>query len=187
MISAILLAAAVAIPNGFLLYEKAASKKDDNPETSWQVSGKKGAKLVVNPCDKAELGQAGRTSAKTVVYTAVPDFSKSEQVILYAAPADAARALRELRTALKTCGSSAYRYATSAVTLGDEAVRVSGQSYQGKKIGIGGERAVVARRANALVLYTQAGEWGKPATSDYARQTKDAKRMLAKICDIASC
>ncbi|WP_143590372.1 sensor domain-containing protein [Thermoactinospora rubra] len=181
------------IPQGFLLYEKAAATKDDNPETSWSVSAKTGARLVVNPCDTGRLAQRGRTAAKTVVYTAVPDFSKAEQVVLYGSAAAARDALAALRADLRRCavqkdsGSHTYRYSGRRLPLGDEALAVTGQAYWGKKPGVGGERAVVARKGNALVLYTQGGEWGKPSQRDFARQTRDARTMLAKICDIAAC
>lgn len=175
------------VPQGFLLYEKAAAKKDANPETTWVVSRKTTAKLVVNPCDKAALGREGRTAAKTIVYTAVPDYSKSEQVILYTDEAAAGRALAAVKAATVRCRTGGYRFATSTAALGDQAIKVIGQAYSGGKPAVGGERAVIARRANALVIYTEAGEWGKPATSDFARQTRDAKTMLAKICRIAAC
>ncbi|MGI5289179.1 hypothetical protein ACQEVF_38380 [Nonomuraea polychroma] len=187
MISVLILAAAVAIPNNFLLYEKAAAKKDDDPETSWSASGKKSARLVVNPCQKGTLGQSGRTAARTLTYTAVPDYSKSEQVILYASAAAAGKALRDLEAAVRACGTKGYRYSATSVSLGDKALKVTGQVYQGKKAAVGGERAVVARRANALIVYTVSGEWGKPAASDFKQQAKDATRMLAKICTIADC
>ncbi|GAA2315063.1 hypothetical protein GCM10010149_78460 [Nonomuraea roseoviolacea subsp. roseoviolacea] len=187
MLISLALAAAVSIPNGFLLYEKAASIKDDDPETSWSVSGKKTAPLVVDPCERPKLGQSGRTAAKTIVYTAVPDYSKSEQVVLYASEAAARRALSDLRAAATACRTGGYRYAVAPLALGDEAVTVSGQSYQGGKPAIGGERAVVVRRADALVLYTRAGEWGRPAKADYREQIKDARRMLAKLCTVARC
>jgi hypothetical protein len=187
MITALLLAATVAVPNNFLLYEKAAAKKDDNPETSWSASGKKAAPLVVNPCQKAGLGQSGRTSARTLIYTAVPDYSKSEQVILYSSPAAAGKVLRDLRVAARACGSKGYRYATAPVTLGDQALKLTGQAYQGGKPAVGGERSIVARRANALILYTVSGEWGKPAGADFKQQTKDATKMLTKVCTIANC
>ncbi|MGP3964915.1 sensor domain-containing protein [Nonomuraea sp. 3N208] len=187
MISALILAAAVAIPNNFLLYEKAAATKDDDPETSWSASSKKSARLVVNPCQKAKLGQSGRTAARTLTYTAVPDYAKSEQVVLYASAAAAGKALRDLEAALRVCGTKSYRYSATSVSLGDKALKVTGQAYQGKKAAIGGERAVVARRANALIVYTVSGEWGKPAASDFKQQTKDATRILAKICTVADC
>ncbi|MFG3436754.1 hypothetical protein ACGF0J_05870 [Nonomuraea sp. NPDC047897] len=187
MVITLLLAAAVSIPNGFLLYDKAASVKDDDPETSWAVSRKTDAPLVVNPCERPRLARQGRTAARTIVYTAVPDFSKSEQVILYTSESAARRAVKDLRAAVAGCRISGYRYSSGTVKLGDEALTVTGQSYQGHRPAIGGERAVVARRANALIVYTQAGEWGKPARSDFARQAKDARRMLSKICDVASC
>ncbi|NJP95352.1 hypothetical protein HCN51_38950 [Nonomuraea sp. FMUSA5-5] len=187
MITALVLAAAVAIPNNVLLYEKEAAKKDDNPETSWAISGKKSAPLVVNPCQKAKLGQAGRTQARTLTYTAVPDYSKSEQVVLYASAAAAGKALRDLEAAVRSCGSAAYRYSATAAALGDQGLMVTGQAYQGRKPAVGGERAVVTRRANALILYTVAGEWGKPAKADFKRQTSDTKRMLGRICTIADC
>lgn len=189
----ILIASAVAgmtaagIPKGFLLYEKAAAKKDDNPETSWTVSARKAAKLVVNPCDKAGLGQKGRAAAKTIVYTAVPDFARSEQVVLYADETAAGQAMAELTAAVARCGSAGYKFTSSRFALGDEAQKIVGQAFQKGKVAIGGERAVVVRRANALILYTQAGEWGKPAKADFAQQGKDATRMLAKICQIADC
>ncbi|MEV0586426.1 hypothetical protein [Nonomuraea sp. NPDC050310] len=184
---------AAPIPKGFLLYEKAAAQKDANPETSWQVSAAKTARFTVNPCNKQALGQAGRTAAKTITYTAVPDYAKSEQVILYASTQAAQESMTALRTALTTCavrkdhGSASYRFKGVPAALGDEALLVLGQFYQGRKPAIGGERAVVARRANAIVIYSQSGEWGRPAGTDYARQQKDAKAMLAKICAVAAC
>ncbi|TMR08849.1 sensor domain-containing protein [Nonomuraea turkmeniaca] len=187
MFAALILAAAVAIPNNFLLYEKAAATRDDNPETSWSASGKKPARLVVDPCQNATLGQSGRTAARTLTYTSVPDYSKSEQVILYSSPAAAGKALRDLQTAVRACGTTSYRYSATTVSLGDQALKVIGQAYQGKKAAVGGERAIVARRANALIVYTASGEWGRPAASDFKQQTKDARRMLAKICTIADC
>ncbi|TYB47166.1 sensor domain-containing protein, partial [Nonomuraea sp. PA05] len=185
MIAALMLAATVAIPNNFLLYEKEAAKKDDDPETSWAATSKTTAPLVVNPCQKAALGRTGRTQARTLTYTAVPDYSKSEQVVLYTTPAAAAKALRDLEAAVRACGTSGYRYSATAVALGDKGLMVTGQAYQRKKPAIGGERAIVTRRANALIIYTVAGEWGKPAKADFKRQTSDAKRMLAKICTLA--
>ncbi|MGW3345511.1 hypothetical protein ACWDA3_19540 [Nonomuraea rubra] len=187
MIAALMLAATVAIPNNFLLYEREAAKKDDNPETSWSATGKRTAPLVVNPCQQAKLGRAGRTQARTLTYTAVPDYSKSEQVVLYSSPAAAGKALRDLEAAVRACGRSGYRYSAAAIALGDKGLMVTGQAYQGGKPAVGGERAVVTRRANALILYTVGGEWGKPAKADFKRQTSDTKRMLAKICSLADC
>ncbi|MFC4117580.1 hypothetical protein [Nonomuraea zeae] len=188
MITALLLAAAVAVPNNFLLYEKAAAKKDDNPESSWSASSKKTAPLVVNPCQKTRLGQSGRTSARTLIHTAVPDYAKSEQVILYSSAAAAGKAMRDLEAAARACGTKNYRYAVApAAGLGDRALRFTGQAYQGGKPAVGGDRGIVARRANALILYTVSGEWGRPARADFKQQTKDATKMLAKICTIANC
>ncbi|MFD1932003.1 MULTISPECIES: hypothetical protein [Nonomuraea] len=191
---ALALAAAPAdtIPKGFLLWERAAAKKDDNPETNWAVNRRITARLTVNPCDKNALASAGRVAARTIVYTSVPDFQKSEQVILYSSGDQATQALAELKAALRTCASAktggfAYRYSAKPVTLGDEALAVTGQNYAGRKPAIGGERAIVSRKGNALILYSQAGEWGKPAKADFTAQTRDATTMLGKICAIASC
>jgi len=193
MVPILLLSAAVAtsitmgVPHGFMLYDKAAAKNDDNSEHSWRVSAKKGAPLVVNPCQKRSLGQKGRKAAKTLVYTAVPDYSKSEQVVLYSSKAAAKKAVRDLRAAVRACGVADYRYSYRARKLGDEALSVTAQAYSGKRPAIGGERAVVTRRGNALLVYTVSGEWGPPAAADFKQQTKDTKRMLGKICRIASC
>lgn len=187
MIAALLVASAVAVPGNFLLYEKAAATKDPNPEHSWTRSSRTSAALVVNPCRKSTLAQAGRTSARTLVYTAVPDYSKSEQVILYASPDAASKAVKDLGAAARSCSTRDYRYTTAPARLGDEALVVTGQSHQGGKPAVGGERAVVTRRGNALLLYTVSGEWGKPAKADFKQQTKDTNRMLAKICQIADC
>ncbi|MET8003830.1 hypothetical protein [Nonomuraea glycinis] len=185
--AALAVSATVGIPNGFMLYDKAAAKKDDNPEHSWRVNAKKNAKLVLNPCDKAKLAQPGRQAARTLVYTAVPDYSKSEQVILYSSRSAAKKALGDLHRAVRACGSSGYRYSSSAVRLGDGALAVTGQAYRGRKVAIGGERGLVTRRGNALLIYTVGGEWSKPAKADFTQQTKDTRRMLAKICRIAAC
>ncbi|MFI7229980.1 hypothetical protein ACIBO5_42765 [Nonomuraea angiospora] len=187
MIPALLVAVVLAVPNNFLLYEQAAATKDKNPETYWTASGKKSAALVVNPCQKARLAQSGRTQARTLVYTAVPDYSKSEQVILYASASAAGKALSDLGAAVRACSRPGYRYSAVAADLGDEGLKITGQAYQGKKPAVGGERAVVTRRGNALILYTVAGEWGKPAGADFKQQTTDTKRMLAKVCTIADC
>ncbi|MET8046949.1 hypothetical protein ABZU75_05060 [Streptosporangium sp. NPDC005286] len=186
-------AAAAGIPKGFLLYEKDAAKKDDNPETNWTVSNSAKARLAVNPCDRAALAATGRTAARTVTFTGVPDFLKVEQVILYRSKAAAAGAVAQLRSALTTCGSntnagSTYRYVSSRLTgLGDEALKVSGQVYYGKKAGVGGDRSVLVRKGNAVLVYLWGGEYSKPAKSDWARQLSDARKMTAKICDIAAC
>ncbi|MDA0637029.1 hypothetical protein OUY22_26795 [Nonomuraea sp. MCN248] len=187
MMSTLLLAAAVAIPNGFMLYEKAAAKKDDNPEHSWEVTRRTSAKLVVNPCDRSTLARSGREAAKTLIYTAVPDYSKSEQVILYTSKATAKKAMRDLRAAVRACGTKNYRYSGKKVKLGDESLAVIGQAYSRGKPAIGGERGIVTRRANALVIYTVGGEWGPPATADFRMQLKDSRKMLGKICKIAAC
>jgi hypothetical protein len=187
MIAALFLAATLAIPGNFLLYDKDSKKKDNDPETSWSATGKKSARLVVNPCQKAKLGQSGRTAARTLIYTAVPDYSKSEQVVLYSSAAAAAKAMRDLEVAVRKCGTDGYRYSVSSVKLGDRALKFVAQAYHDKKPSIGGERGVVTRRGNALILYTVSGEWGKPAAADFKRQLADTKSMLAKICTIADC
>lgn len=184
--------AVAGIPKGFLLYEKAAAKKDDNPETNWEVDRRTTVRLIANPCGKADLGTAGRTAARTVIFTSVPDFQKSEQVILYSSAAAAAKAMADLRQAVTACPSvkspgSAYRFSATGAALGDEGLALTGQIYQGRKAGIGGERAIVARRGSALLVYAQAGEWGKPAKADFTQQTKDAKKMIAKVCTVATC
>lgn len=161
-------AATAAIPKGFLLYEKDAAKKDDDPETNWKVGNSAKAGLAVNPCGKATLARAGRVVARTVTFTGVPDFMKVEQVILYRSKAAAAGAVAQVRSALTACRSntdagSAYRYASSRLTgLGDEALKVSGQVYYGGKAGVGGERSVLVRKGNAVLVYLWAGEYPSP-------------------------
>lgn len=186
-------AATASIPKGFLLYEKDAAKKPDLAESSWKVSNSARTRLAVNPCDRATLARAGRTAARTVTYTSVPDFQRVEQVILYRSKSAAAKAVAQVRSALTACrsdttGGSSYRYASSRLTgLGDEALRISGQAYHGRKIGIGGERTVLVRKGNAVLVYLWAGEYYKPAKSDWKTQSRDARRMTAKICRIAAC
>ncbi|MGC5013886.1 hypothetical protein ACLQ2R_24250 [Streptosporangium sp. DT93] len=181
------------IPRGFLLYERDAAKKDDDPETNWKVSGSVKAGLAVNPCDRSTLARTGRQAARTVTYTAVPDFMKVEQVVLYRTPADAVRAVSQVRAALRACrsgpGSGAtYRYASSRLSgLGDEALRVSGQVYYRGKAGVGGDRSVLVRKGNAVLIYLWAGEYARPAATDWATQLRDARRMTAKICGVATC
>lgn len=184
--------AATHIPKGFLLYEKEAAKHRNDPEARWEVSRKTGARLVVNPCEKAGLGRSGRVAAGTATYIAVPDYMRAEQVILYSSSGAAKKALRDLRADVARCrkigtGQVTYRFTSARAALGDEAIKITGQVYHGRKFAVGGQRAVVARRANAVVVYNIAGEWGGPARSDFSRQLKDTGRMLAKICRIARC
>ncbi|MER5424898.1 hypothetical protein [Streptosporangium roseum] len=186
-------AAAPGIPKGFLLYEKAAATKDRDPETNWKVSDSPKARFAVDPCGRGAVGKAGRVAARTVTFTGVPDFMKVEQVLLYGSKAAAEQAMTQIRAALSACGArsdrgAGYRYASTAVTgLGDDALKVSGQAYYGKKVGIGGDRSVVVRKGNAVLIYLRAGEYYKPVKRDWADQVKDATRMTAKICGIATC
>jgi len=186
-------AEAAAIPRGFLLYEKDAAKKDNDPETNWTVGNSAKARFAVNPCDRGTLAATGRVAARTVTFTGVPDFMKVEQVILYGSPASAASAVAQVRAALVRCAArtdsgASYRYASSRLTgLGDEALRVSGQVYYGRKAGVGGDRSVLVRKGNAVVVYLWAGEYDRPAKSDWSVQLRDARRMTAKICAIATC
>ncbi|GIH71004.1 hypothetical protein [Sphaerimonospora thailandensis] len=184
--------AAGHIPKGFLLYEKEAAKHHNDDEARWEVSRKTGASFAVNPCEKATLGRSGRMAAGTATYTAVPDYMRAEQVILYNSARSAKKALRDLRAAVAECrkigtGQETYRFTSAGAAIGDEAVKITGQAYYGKKFAVGGQRALVTRRANAVVVYNVAGEWGKPAKSDFSRQLKDTKKMLVKICTIADC
>jgi hypothetical protein len=186
-------ATAPAIPKGFLLYEKAAAKKDNDPETNWKVGNSPKTRLVMNPCDRAALGGTGRAAARTVTFTGVPDFMKVEQVILYGSQTAARKAVTQVRAALAACGSrtdsgSSYRYVSAPVTgLGDEALKISGQVYYGKKAGVGGDRSVLVRKANAVFVYLWAGEYSAPAKRDWIGQLRDAKVMAAKICGVATC
>ncbi|MFI6511400.1 hypothetical protein ACIBCT_27650 [Streptosporangium sp. NPDC050855] len=181
------------IPKGFLLYEKEAAKKDDDPETTWKVSGSVKTPLAVNPCDRSTPARTGRLAARTVTYTAVPDFMKVEQVVLYRSPADAARAVSQVRAALVACRSdtrsgSTYRYAHARQAgIGDEALRVSGQVYYRGKAGVGGDRSVLVRKGSAVLIYQWAGEYSRPVASDWAVQLRDARRMTAKVCSVAIC
>ncbi|WP_433255260.1 hypothetical protein ACQPYK_14400 [Streptosporangium sp. CA-135522] len=185
--------AASGVPKGFLLYEKAAAKKDNDPETNWKVSDSLKARLALDPCDRGAPGKAGRVAARTVTFTGVPDFMKVEQVLLYGSKADAERAMTQVRAALSACASrtdsgSSYRYASAPVTgLGDDALKVSGQVYYGRKAGIGGDRSVVVRKGSAVLIYLWAGEYAKPAKHDWDNQLRDAGKMAGKICTIAVC
>ncbi|MEV4188779.1 hypothetical protein AB0J28_45835 [Streptosporangium canum] len=186
-------AAAPGIPKGFLLYEKAAATKDRDPETNWKVSDSPKARFAVDPCGRGAVGKAGRVAARTVRFTGVPDFMKVEQVLLYGSRAAAEQAMAQVRAALSACGAksgggSGYRYASAAVAgLGDDALKVSGQVYYGKKAGIGGDRSVVVRKGNAVLVYLRAGEYAEPVKRDWADQLEEATRMTAKICGIATC
>ncbi|MEU8382425.1 hypothetical protein [Streptosporangium sp. NPDC048865] len=186
-------ATAVAIPRGFLLYEKDAAKKDDDPETNWKVGNSAKARLAVDPCDRGTPAAAGRVAARTVTFTGVPDFMKVEQVILYGSRASAVSAVAQVRAALARCrartdAGSGYRYASSRLTgLGDEALRISGQVYYGRKAGVGGERSVLVRKGDAVFVYLWAGEYSAPGKGDWSVQLRDARKMTAKICGIATC
>ncbi len=186
-------AAAPGIPKGFLLYEKAAAKKDNDPQTSWKVSDSTKVSSAIDPCGRGAVGKAGRVAARTVTFTGVPDFMKVEQVVLYGSQKDAEQAMVQLRGGLAACAArtdsgSAYRYVSAPVAkLGDDALRVSGQVYYGGKAGVGGERSVVVRRGSAVLVYLRAGEYAKPVSRDWADQLRDATRMVAKVCGVATC
>jgi hypothetical protein len=128
-----------------------------------------------------------------VTFIGVPDFMKVEQVVLYRSKAAAAGAVAQVRSALTACRSnteagSSYRYVSSRLTgIGDEALKVSGQVYYGKEAGVGGDRSVLVRKGNAVLVYLWAGEYSKPEKSDWATQLRDVRKMTGKICGIADC
>ncbi|MEV7010094.1 hypothetical protein [Streptosporangium sp. NPDC051022] len=179
-----------AIPRGFLLYEKVAEQKATTA-AKWSINQSRDAKFTVNPCQNASLALQGRIAARTISYLSF-NFQKWEQVILYSSAKAAEQALAEVRRALPVCppfrtSQTAYKYSGTAVALGDEGLAVTGQLYQGGKATVGGERAILVRKGNALIVYSQAGESGAPDKADFAQQTRDARSMLAKICQVARC
>ena len=134
-------ATAPALPKGFLLYEKAAAKKDNDPETSWKASNSPKTSLAVNPCGRAAAGGTGRAAARTVTFIGVPDFMKVEQVILYDSGTAAKKAVTQVRAALSACRSrtesgSSYRYVSDPWPASGTRPEDLRQFYHGKKAGV---------------------------------------------------
>lgn len=180
--------AATAVPDGFLLYERAAIEG----KGLWSINKQKGARLAINPCLNDKLGTKGRTAARTILYHRPPSDRRAEQVILYSSAKEASAALGELKNDLPRCppfqsGPLVFRYFGQALRLGDEGLAVTGQLYDHGKAKVGGDRAVLTRRGNAVIVYARAGTFGAPKEADFAQQKKDAGTMLAKICRIANC
>ncbi|MEV4894809.1 hypothetical protein AB0K48_36030, partial [Nonomuraea sp. NPDC055795] len=103
--------AATAVPDGFLLYERAAIEG----KGLWSINKQKGARLAINPCLNDKLGTKGRTAARTILYHRPPSDRRAEQVILYSSAKEASAALGELKNDLPRCppfqsGPLVFRY-----------------------------------------------------------------------------
>jgi hypothetical protein len=185
-----------AIPANFLLHEKTAREPVKYPgEEEWTISESRTRTLLVNPCDLKPARDKGRrdkgrepVAMRTVGYTAPEHFS-GEQVVVYRSSAAAKAAMASLRGQVKRCardadGEFVTRAYATPVRIGDEAFRFASQNYHGAKPAIGGERAVVVRKARAVAIYAVSGEYGRIRSSDYAKQLKEAEKMAAKLCSL---
>jgi len=180
---------APAIPTGFLLHEKTAREPVKYPdEEKWTISESRTLNLVVNPCRLKSPRDKGRVAMRTIGHTA-PEHYSGEQVVIYRSRAAAKAAMASLRAQVVRCvhaaeGSFVTRAYATSVSVGDQAFRFARQNYYESKPAIGGDRAVVVRKARAVAIYTVSGEYGRIRATDYTRQLAGARTMAAKLCSL---
>jgi hypothetical protein len=180
---------APALPTGFLLHEKTAREPVRYPgEEKWTISESRTRTLVVNPCRLKSPRDKGRVAMRTVGHTA-PEHYSGEQVVIYRSRAAAKAAMAGLRAQVERCvhdaeGPFATRAHATSVSVGDQAFRFARQNYYESKPAIGGDRAVVVRKARAVAIYVTSGEYGRIRSSDYTDQLRHARKMAAKLCSL---
>lgn len=199
-------AAAPAVPKGFLLHDREVAtdqaKKDEpaDAENVWRASAKVGERFAVDFCahdtviaslPKDRIGQTGRAAARTVYLDVKGEIETAEQVILYRSEQAARAALGQFRAAVEKCGrseawkSGSYSRTLARVALGDEAWKSSAREYEDGEP-VAGDDVVIARRANAVIVYLSSAS-AKPSAKSYTQQLAHTRQMLAKICQIAAC
>ncbi len=113
---------------------------------------------------------------RTIGHTA-PEHYSGEQVVIYRSRAAAKAAMASLRAQVVRCvhaaeGSFVTRAYATSVSVGDQAFRFARQNYYESKPAIGGDRAVVVRKARAVAIYTVSGEYGRIRATDYTRAAR---------------
>lgn len=180
---------APALPTGFLLHEKTAREPVKYPdEEKWTISESRTGNLAVNPCELKRPRDKGRVAMRTVGYTA-PEHYSGEQVVIYRSRAAAKAAMASLRGQVERCvrgaqGPFVTRAHATEVSAGDQAFRYARQNYYESRPAIGGDRAVVVRKARAVAIYVTSGEYGRIRSSDYTKQLAEARKMAAKLCSL---
>ncbi|MGI5493696.1 hypothetical protein [Microtetraspora malaysiensis] len=187
-------ASAAEIPKGFLLTEAKARKAIPPPlddEEWWKISDKPSSQLELDPCSTKGKPRDGRVAMRTITHeTSAPSYS-GEQLVLYRNATSAKAALAKLRAELKRCSRGSYRYSAKPLSVGDEAVSVTGHAYAKGKIDESSRTMwAVARRGSSLFFYSDfydRGDSRDRILGDRALSKAlavDAKKMAKKVCDL---
>ncbi|RJL25178.1 hypothetical protein [Bailinhaonella thermotolerans] len=173
------------IPKDFLLLERKSRKPVKYPdEQRWARSSRTGEPLLLKPCGERNApGAAGRAAARSLYFTE-PTVLQGEQLVVYRNEGAARAAMDDLRAKLRSCSKrGSYHFTASRLRLGDEAVRVVGQTWRGRnKPGVGGERHIVVRRGSAIAVYGMYAEYGRPGDAEFRWHQRLASRMARKLC-----
>ena len=159
-------ATAPALPKGFLLYEKAAARGQrprDQLEGQQLAENLAGGEPVWQGRRRRNR-QGGRADGDVHRGTGLHEGRAGDPVRLEDGREEGRHpgSRGPVGVQVQTASGSSYRYVSAPVAgLGDEALKVSGQFYHGKKAGVGGERSVLVRKANAVLVYLLAGEYSK--------------------------
>ncbi|WP_433418657.1 hypothetical protein ACQP1V_03275 [Microtetraspora malaysiensis] len=188
-------ASATKIPKGFLLTEAKARKVIPPPlddEEWWKISDKPSLQFDLNPCSTKGKPRDGRVAIRTITHlTSAPSVS-GEQLVLYRNATSAKAVLAKLRAELKRCSRGSYWYSAKALSVGDEAVSVTGHAYTKGKIDktMPPTMWAVARRGSAVFFYSDFADRGDRhgrLLGDRALRKAlagDAKKMAKKVCDL---
>lgn len=177
---------ALTIPEGFLEREAAAKVPLDQPEVRWERSDEPGMPPLLNPCGSpsAEVGRvAGRQMALVT-----PTLYKVERLMIYRTETAAEQAMVGYRDALSRCASqpsadgTTTKWRWESLDIGDEAMFVAGQRYEGNDGTHGHHRGVLMRQGRTVLMYVDFGQATDMADrSEVVNYEKDARRMADKI------
>lgn len=198
--------AATKLPKNFLLYERTAREdmaRDDpddiyDYEETWLYDDRANQPLLANPCytvavatgPSTKIGLTGRKAVRSVTFSSQEYYGTQEQVIVYRSTKIAKKVMHDWKAAAARCarkGSKAqpmgvFRRKLYPSSLGDQAWAVTGYNTDDDDQW---DAYVIVRRANAIIYY--GGPRLKRQKKPFARDRRDAKKMLAKICRVASC
>ncbi|GLW98147.1 hypothetical protein [Microtetraspora sp. NBRC 16547] len=187
-------ASAAEIPKGFLLTEAKARKVIPPPlddEEWWEISDKPSLQLELNPCSTKAKPRDGRVAMRTITHGTSAPSSSGEQLVLYRNATSAKAVLAKLRAELKRCSRGSYRSSATRLSVGDEAVFVTGHAYTKGKLDetMPPTMWAVARRGSAVFFYSDFADRGDGRIlRDRALLRKtlagDAKKMAKKVCDL---
>ncbi|HEV2780275.1 MAG TPA: hypothetical protein VGX25_12860 [Actinophytocola sp.] len=179
--------AGITIPEGFLRGEELSRRPLDQPEVRWVRTDEPGLPSLLSPCGTQPGDEAGRAAGRQMALVA-PTLYKIERMVIYRDESAAARAMDGYRDALTRCARHPEPDGATTVwiweplDIGDEALFLAGQRYEGDRGTHGHHRGVLTRKGRTVLMYVDFGQATTIADrSEVALYEQAARDMADKI------